>query len=136
MARMADLQRRADVLRGLPHLAPVGLGRNLEAVVLRVGGELRVAAGLRQRGLRLLVEDIAQALVEQQREDELLVVAGVNRAAQEHGRAPEVGFELLLGRCGWSCQQTFPLEDVDQLLLGRECRLGALAAGASSPPPP
>ena len=78
----------------------MGLGRNLEAVVLRVGGELRVAAGFLQRGLRLLVEDVAEALVEQQREDELLVVARVDGPAQERGRAPEVGFELLLGDAG------------------------------------
>ena len=83
MARMAVWMRRADVLGRLPHLAPVGVGRDLEAVVLRVGGERRVAAGFRQRGLRLLVEDIAQALEEQQREDELLVVAGVDGAAQQ-----------------------------------------------------
>ena len=91
------LQGAADVRGGLPHLAPVGFGRNLEAVVLREEGELLVAAGLGQRGLRLLVVHVAEPLEEQQREDELLVVAGVDGAAQERGRAPEVGFELLLG---------------------------------------
>ena len=108
------LEGAADVLGDLPHLAPVGLRRDLEAVVLREGGELRVTAGLRQRRLGLLVEDVAQALVEQQREDELLVVAGVDGAAQEHGRAPEVGFELLLGDAGASCQQPLPLEQADR----------------------
>ena len=83
----------------------MGVGRNLEAVVLREQGELLVPAGFGQRGLRLFVEDIAQPLVEQQREDELLVVASIDSAAQQRGGSPEVGFELLLGRCGRSCQQ-------------------------------
>jgi hypothetical protein len=68
----------------------------LEAVVLWEEGELLVTVGLSQRHLRLLAEHIAQALVEQQWEDELLVVASVNSAAQERGGTPEVGFELLL----------------------------------------
>ena len=96
MARMADWSAVPTFLAALPHLAPVGFARNLEAVVLRVGGEVRVAAGLRQRSLRLLIEHVAETLVEQQRENELLVVAGINGPAQERGRSPEVGFELLL----------------------------------------
>jgi hypothetical protein len=72
----------------------------LEAVVLGEQGEVLVAAGVAQGGDGLLVEDIAEALVEKQREDELLVVAGVDGAAQEDGRAPEVGLELLLGDAG------------------------------------
>ena len=90
------LERLADVLGRLPHLAPMGLRRDLETVVLWVSGEVVVAAGFLQCSLRLLVEHIAQAFVKQQREDELLVVAGVNGSAQKRGRAPEVGFELLL----------------------------------------
>ena len=78
----------------------MGLGGNLKAVVLRVGGKFGIAAGLGQRRLGFLVEDITQALVEEQREDELLVVPGINGAAQERGRAPEVGFKLLLGDAG------------------------------------
>ena len=97
MARMADWSAAPTFLAALPHLAPMGFLRDLKAVVFRVGGELRVAAGLLQRDLRLLIEHVAQALVEQQREDELLVVAGINGAAQKRGCAPEVGFELLLG---------------------------------------
>jgi hypothetical protein len=41
-----------------------------------------------------------EPLVEEQREDELLVVPRINRPPQEHGGAPEVGFELLLGDAG------------------------------------
>jgi hypothetical protein len=65
-------------------------------VVLWEEGELLITVGLGQRGPRLLVEHIAQALVEQQWKDELLIVAGVDGATQERSSAPEVGFELLL----------------------------------------
>ena len=45
--------------------------------------------------LALLVEAVGQPLEEQQAEDEVLVVAAVDRAAQDVGRGPEVAFELL-----------------------------------------
>ena len=91
------LKRLADVLGGLADLAPVRVRRDLEAVVLRVGGEVLVATGLIESGLGFFIKDIAEAFEEQEREDERLVVAGINGAAQESGGAPEVGFELLLG---------------------------------------
>ena len=94
------LERRSDILGRLPHVAPVGFLGNLEAVVLRIRRKRRIAAGLLQRRLCFLVKHVAEAFVEQQREDELLVVARINRPAQERGRAPEVGFELLLGDTG------------------------------------
>jgi hypothetical protein len=75
----------------------MGLRRDLEAVLLTPGRVTLVAAGFFQRDLRLLVEDISQALEKQQREDELFVVASINGPAQERGRAPEIRFELLLG---------------------------------------
>ena len=74
--------------------------RDLEAVVFGKGGVSYIPAGFIQRALVLLVKDIAEALVEQQRKDELLVVARIDDPAQEHGRTPEVGFELLLGDAG------------------------------------
>ena len=40
---------------------------------------------------------VSPPIVEQQREDELLVVPRINRPPQEHGGSPEVGFEVLLG---------------------------------------
>jgi hypothetical protein len=43
----------------------MGCRRNLEAVVLLVGGERRIAIGLFQASLRLLIEHVAQTLVEQ-----------------------------------------------------------------------
>jgi hypothetical protein len=52
----------------------VGVLRDLEAVLFRKRGVFLIAAGLLQRIGQLLVIDVAQALVEQQREDELLVV--------------------------------------------------------------
>ena len=51
---------------------------NLEAVILGIGREVRISPGFGQRGLRLLVKDIAKPLVEEEREDELLVIARVN----------------------------------------------------------
>jgi hypothetical protein len=57
--------------------------RDLEAVLLRKHGVFLITAGLLQRFGQFLVIDIAQALVEQQREDELLVVTGVDIATQK-----------------------------------------------------
>jgi hypothetical protein len=74
--------------------APFG---NLEAVILGELGIGEIAIGVGQGGLVFLVPDIGDALEEQQREDELLVVAGVDQAAQQDGGTPEVGFEFLLG---------------------------------------
>src|SRR4029453_8306540 len=91
------LQGAANIRGGLTHPAPMSLGWNLEAVVLWEEGELLILIGLGQPGPRLFVEHVAQALVEQQRKDKLLVVASIDGAAQERSGAPEVGFELLLG---------------------------------------
>ena len=64
MAPHGGLERGADILGNLPHLAPMGVSGDLKPVVFRVGGELGVAAGFFQGDLRLFVEDIAEALVE------------------------------------------------------------------------
>jgi hypothetical protein len=71
--------------------------RDLEAVVLGELGIGEIAVGIAQGRLIFLVPDIRDALEEEQREDELLVVAGVDQPAQEDGCTPEVGFECLLG---------------------------------------
>lgn len=76
------LEHLPDVLGGLSHFAPMGIGRNLKAMVLRVGSEFSITAGFRQRGLSLFVKDVAQTFVEEQRKDELLVVARVNGPAE------------------------------------------------------
>src|SRR6266436_910798 len=62
----------------------------------------RLCDGFLQRSLRFLVEYVAQALVEQQREDELLVVTGVDRPPEQRRRTPEVGFQLLLSNLAHS----------------------------------
>jgi len=69
-------------------------------VVFWIRGKLHVTAGLLQRDLRFFIEHVAHAFVKQQRENELLVITGINRPAQERGRTPEIGFELLLGNAG------------------------------------
>ena len=52
-----------------------GSRRDLEVMALRIGSELLVAARFGQRDGGLLVKHVAQTFVEQQREDELFVVA-------------------------------------------------------------
>ena len=93
------------ILDGLAHVLDLGAGglpvsvlRDLEAVLFGQRGVFLIAAGFLQRIGQFLVIHVAQALVEQQREDELLVVPGVDVAAQQGGRAPEVGFES-----DWEC---------------------------------
>lgn len=70
--------------------------RHDEAVELRAAGVVLVAMALLQRLGVFLVIDVADALEEEQREDELLVVAGINVPAEVDRRAPEVFFEGLL----------------------------------------
>ena len=93
------LQRLADVGRDRAHIVPVAALGNLEAVVLREERVLLVAAGLRQRRGVLLVVHVGDALEEQQREDVGLEVGGIDRAAQDVGGLPEMGFELAEGGC-------------------------------------
>lgn len=76
---------------------PVGFGRNLKAVVFREEGIFPVAARFGKGGLGFFVEHVAEAFQEEQRKDELFVVAGIDGSPQECGRSPEVGFKLLLG---------------------------------------
>ena len=66
-------------------------------MILSERGEVHVTTGLLQSPLVFLIVNIAKPLEEQEREDELLIVARVDGAAQERGRAPQVGLKLLLG---------------------------------------
>ena len=91
------LEGAAYVSVDLADFVPVSIGRHLEAVVFREQCKVLVPAGITQGSDRFLVEYVAEAFVEEQREDELLVVARVDGSPEEHSRAPEVGFELLLG---------------------------------------
>ena len=73
--------------------APSGILKRSPAVA-RVALVTGVGEGRRV----LLVPLVRQALEEQQREDVLLVVAGVEKVAQQIGRAPQTRFQLLLAR--------------------------------------
>ena len=55
--------------------------------------------------LVLFFPDVGNALVEQQRKHELLVIASVDQTAQQHGGTPEVAFEILLGYSCAHCSQ-------------------------------
>jgi hypothetical protein len=75
----------------------MGVGQmNLEPVVFRVPSKLSVSAGFLEGYSRFFVEDIANALIKEQWEYELLIVASVDSAAQQRGSSPQIGFELLL----------------------------------------
>ena len=70
---------------------------NGEAVI---GGRSRVALILSLlEGLAVVfVPDVREPLEEEQREDVLLVIAGIDEPTQQRGCAPEVGLELLLSK--------------------------------------
>jgi hypothetical protein len=101
------LQAVTDIAIDLANLPPVRVRRHLEAVIFREQRKVLIPARIPQRGDGLLIEDIAQSLEEQQREDELLVVARVNRPPQKHGGSPQVGFKLLLGDAGHVSKPSF-----------------------------
>lgn len=65
-------------------------------MVFRVCGKVLIAARFSQSSLGFFVKHIAQTFEKQQWKDELLVIARVNRAAQQSRRTPKVVFELLL----------------------------------------
>nr|WP_295265487.1 hypothetical protein [Selenomonas sp.] len=86
-------ERRADVFRGVAHVAPARALRDVEEVRLvpvpRLGTVFRF-------GVRVFfVVNVGEALQKEQRENILLVRAGVDARAQELGRAPEVSFEFV-----------------------------------------
>ncbi len=86
-------------LRGLlPHSFPAVFGGNVEPMLVRVGSFFAVTR-LGQQRFVLLIPHVAQPLIEQQAEDVLLVVAGIDRAAQDVRRAPQMSFKFLLGDC-------------------------------------
>ena len=79
----------------LAHGIPAMFGRNVEAVLVRVGGFLAVAR-LGEEPLELLVPHITEPLIEQQAEDVLLVVPGIDSAAKDVRSPPELSFQFLL----------------------------------------
>ena len=96
------LDGEADVDGGLADGGPVVLLRDDEAVELGAAGVVLVAIALLQGLGKLFVVDVANALEEEQREDELLVVSGVDVPTQVGGGAPEVFFEGLLVHGTWT----------------------------------
>src|SRR5690242_11093430 len=77
------LNRHAYVVAGLPCAEPMGIAWDLKAVILRVGCKIQVATGFLQCRVGLLVKYITEPFVEQQREDELLIVASIDSAPQQ-----------------------------------------------------
>ena len=88
------LKRLPDIRGHLPHILPVTVLGNLEAVVLREQRRLFIAIELLQRRRVLLVMHIRDALEKQQREHIRLEVGRIHRSAQDVGGLPEVRFKL------------------------------------------
>lgn len=87
-----------------PHIArygtdvvPMRAFGHHEAVVGGVGG-IALVAGFIVGVLVIPVPDVRQAFEEQQRKDVLLVVAGIDEAAQQGSCAPEIAFKFALGQ--------------------------------------
>src|SRR5207248_128349 len=72
---------------------PPGTLRHEELVFVRVFG----IGPLRTKRLTLLVEAVGEPLQEEQPEDEVLVVGGVDRPPEDVGRRPEVSLQALAG---------------------------------------
>ena len=87
----------ADIPCRSADVGPVCAGRDDEPVV---GSRLRVAlvAGLVEGVPEFFVPDVGEALEEEQREDVLLIVPGVDQAAQEVRGTPEVRLQRLLAQ--------------------------------------
>ena len=85
----------AHVAGSTADVVPMRAFRNREAIVrsrASISGVCRLAQG----SPVFLVPHVRQALEKEQREDVLLVVAGIDQAPQELRGAPEVGLKFLL----------------------------------------
>ena len=78
----------AYIDRGTAHLVPMCFGGYLETVVLIEGGIFQIAIAFLQGFFVFLIVHIANALVEQEREDVLLIVAGINETTKIGGGSP------------------------------------------------
>jgi hypothetical protein len=92
-------QRPPHIARRGTDVVPMRAFRDHEAVVGGVGG-IALVTGFIERLLVILVPDVGQTFEEHEREDVLLVVAGIDEAAQQRGSAPEVAFDFALGQPG------------------------------------
>ena len=86
----------AYITRGVTHILPAGTLGNGEPVVGGCGG-VALVLGVFERFGVVAFPDIRESLEEEQREDVLLVVAGIDEPTQQRGCTPEVGLEFLLG---------------------------------------
>ena len=98
------LDRHADIFRCLTYFGPACAFGYLKTVVLGELGIRQVAIGTGQRRLVFLFPHIGDTLEKQQRENELLVIACVDQAAQQDGGAPEIAFEFLLSDSGFGIE--------------------------------
>src|SRR5206468_7168758 len=83
------VERLPDPRRDLLDIGPPGSLRDEKLVLVGVFG----IGPLRTKRLALLVEAVGQPLEEEQAEDEVLVVGGVDRAPEDVGRRPEVSLQ-------------------------------------------
>ena len=105
-ARMALVSTSPRFVDAALHVAPARAVRDVEAVLAALAEDRLLLLGERPALLLLQLGDgvvglalplVAEALVEHQRQDVVLVVLPRGLAAQDVGGAPEVGFELLEG---------------------------------------
>ena len=78
----------AYIDRGTAHLVPMCFGRYLETVILIESCIFQIAIAFLQGFFVFLIVHIANALVEQEREDVLLIVAGINETTKIGGGSP------------------------------------------------
>jgi hypothetical protein len=84
------MRAMADVGRLLPHIGPVAIVGNLEAVILREQGVLLVAARFVECFGDFFIVDVGDAFEEQQWEDARLEVGSIDRPAQDVRGFPAV----------------------------------------------
>jgi hypothetical protein len=127
------LQLLADVLRGSAHVLPVGALGDDEPIVCSRRRVRGVTFRLGEGAGMVLVPHVRQPLEEDQRENELLVVAGIDEAAQDDGSSPEIRFEFLLGHA--LAHDTHPPSCMTRRRLSsasRHCARASLKAATAS----
>jgi len=92
-----SVQMLADVGRVLPNVLPEMPGGDMEAVLVRIGGEVGIVV-LRPPILILLLPHITEAFEEEEAENVMPVVGGIDGPSQDVGRLPEMAFELAEGQ--------------------------------------
>jgi len=96
---------------------PVVVLANLETVVLGEAGIFLVATRLGQGSPVFLVLHVGEAFEKEEGQDVGLEIGGVNRASEDVGGFPEMGFEL---RQGYADGRGFAIRDGNLLRFGRK----------------